>query len=159
MSGLRTKKLFFISYFIATYILFRLSYFSFSLGFLTSSIKDLVFWFTGAIIGGYFIKLEQIAYALYIYPQEPLSVQIKSLFKQKQYHQLLKTLKINVNLQRLAFRSVVFQAIWFVLAFFILTSTSYTFGKTMVIGIGLHLLLDQWADYLKGRGFAWSFWR
>lgn len=156
---LKLKQLIFLAYFLGIFIFSRLSVFSFSWVFLGNSLKELIPWFLGAFLGAYIIKLEQLVYVYYMAPQEPLSLEVKSLIGQKQRQQAWLILKQKVREQRLAFRSLVFQAIWVVLAFFTLTSTSVVLGKTLVIAIGLHLLLDEWEAILKKENISWVFWQ
>ena len=37
--------------------------------------------------------------------------------------------------------------------------TNVVFGKTMVMAVGLHLLLDEWEAVLSGRDIDWIFWQ
>ncbi len=149
----------FLGYFLIIFILSRLTVFSFSWHFLQNSFKELIPWFLGAFLGAYIIKLEQLVYVYYVAPQQPLSLQVKDLINQNQHQQAWILLKQKVTEQKLAFRSLVFQAIWVVLAFFTLTSTSVLLGKTLVMAIGLHLLLDEWEAVLRGENISWVFWQ
>lgn len=154
-----TKKLIFFSYFFVIFILSRVSSFRFSLLFLQSVIWDLILWFLGAFLGGYFIKLDQLLYIYFTQPETRLSLEIKSLLQQKRNNEAWSLLRQRVGEQRLAFRSALFQVVWVVLAFFTLTSTNVIFGKTMVMAVGLHLLLDEWEAILSGRDISWIFWQ
>jgi len=153
------KYLIFLGYFLATFILRKIGTFSFSWAFLRFSLVDLLSWFSGALLGGYFIKLEQIVYVYYIHPDEILSLDAKRMIQEKRKKEVLQLLREGVTEQRLAFRSALFQVVWLVLAFFTLTSTAGVFGKTLVMAIGLHLLLDEWEDLLKGKSLYWLFWQ
>jgi len=164
----RTKHLIFLGYFLGIFVLRKISFFSFSLSFLRSSIGELILWLGGAILGGYFIKLEQLVYVFFIHPNEPLSLEIKGLLKQNptslklcgaRRREMWRLLKERVTEQKLAFRSALFQLVWLVLAFFTLTSTGSVFGKTLVMAIGLHLLLDEWEGILRKRTIYWLFWQ
>lgn len=159
MKRLRTKELIFLTYFIATFILRKISGFSLTWYFLVNSFSDLILWFSGALIGAYFIKIDQLIYIYFTQPQASLSLEFKSLKDQKRKKEAWGLLKQRVTEQRLAFRSVLFQAGWIILALFTLTSTAGVFGKTLVMAIGLHLLLDEWQDVLKGRDISWLFWQ
>ena len=156
---LKLRQLIFLGYFLGIFILSRLSDFSFSWGFLSHSLRELIPWFLGAFLGAYIIKLEQLVYVYYVAPQQPLSLQVKDLINQNQPQQAWILLKQKVTEQKLAFRSLVFQAIWVVLAFFTLTSTSVLLGKTLVMAIGLHFLLDEWEAVLRGENISWVFWQ
>jgi len=151
MLKITTKKLIFVGYFLAVFVL----------GWLGGrfGIVDFFLWFTGIILGGYFIKLEQLVYVFYIQPQENLSLKIKELLKEKRRKEALRLLRERVIEQKLAFRSAVFQVVWALLAFFTLTSTSNVFGKALVMAIGLHLLLDEWESFWKNKSLSWLFWQ
>ena len=154
MKRLTTKKLIFLGYFFGIFILNRLSK-----GVLVSLFWELILWFSGAILGGYFIKLDQLFYVYFTQPEAPLSLEIKSLLKQKRNKEAWNLFRQRVGEQRLAFRSALFQVVWVVLAFFTLTSTNIIFGKTVVMAVGLHLLLDEWEAVLSGRDISWIFWQ
>lgn len=156
---LRLKQLIFLGYFLGIFILNRLGRFSFSWIFLKGFFKELIPWFLGAFLGAYMIKLEQLVYIYYIFPQQPLSSEVKELIGQKQHKQAWALLKQRVGEQKLAFRSLVFQLVWVVLALFTLTSTTVVLGQTLVMAIGLHLLLDEW-QAMKSQGHInWLFWQ
>lgn len=163
-----TKQLIFLAYFLGIFILSRISSFRFSLLFFQSVIWDLILWMTGAVLGGYFVKIDQLLYVYFTHPEAPLSLEIKELLKKNPTSLKLRgarrreawnLLSQRVGEQKLAFRSALFQAGWTVLAFFTLTSTNVIFGKTMVMAVGLHLLLDEWEAILSGRGISWIFWQ
>jgi len=156
-----TKKIVFIGFFTAGFVLRALNVFqlSFSWVFFKSFFSQLCAWLAGGFLGAYFIKIEQIFYSFYIKPQEALSQEIQALFKQRKKKELWRLLKKGVNQQKLAFRSAVFQIVWVVLAFFTVSSTVGMFGKGLVMAIGLHLLLDEWNDYLNDKDIGWLFWQ
>lgn len=156
---LTTKRLIFLGYFGAVFLLQRLNRFSFSSVFLVNLLKDSAAWFLGAGIGAYFIKIEQLIYVYYFYPDEFLSIEVRKLLKEKNKKSAFLMLKNQVYQQRLAFRSALFQAVWLVLAFFTLTSTAGFFGKALVMAVGLHLLLDEWVDFLGKKNISWLFWQ
>jgi hypothetical protein len=155
------KKLIFFSYFIAVFLVrvIRGFHFSFTFLFFKSFFFKLIAWLLGAALGGYFIKIEQLFYAYIIKPNDPSSLKIKELAKQRQQQELWKTLRISVNQQQLAFRSALFQTVWVVLAFFAISSTAGYFGKALVMGIGLHLLIDEWECIKENKSLSWLFWQ
>ena len=63
---------------------------------------------------------------------------------------------------RLTSHSAIFQLILLALAFYILSSGGSLFGSALVMAMNLHLLKDEWADFLKGKKEAlvdWLFWQ
>lgn len=150
----------FLSYFlgiICLRILNRLKFFSLGL------LLDNIYFFLGGLFGWFLLKADRLVDAFFTNPQTQLSYQIRHLVKNRQFLKLLSTLeerKLEQN--RLAFRSAIFQVVWLVLAFFTLTSTSSFFGKGMILGLGFHLLFDEWKDYIyKGVSYVrdWLFWQ
>lgn len=120
---------------------------------------DFILWMAGGFLGAFFVKLDQLFYIYYSSANEPLSLLAKQLIKDRQLLKAWRLLKENVFLQKLAFRSALFQLIWIMLAFFTLTSTNVIFGKTMIMAIGLHLLLDEWQSYKNYKNINWLFWQ
>lgn len=102
-------------------------------------------WFTiGTSIGVTLLYLDRIVYT-YSYPTDLLSQQFTNLTKQKLWGQALTILDARRDEQnKLTFRSALFIAVWVPLSFFALTSTSSLFGKGVVMGIMLHILMDAW---------------
>ena len=156
---LKTKQLIFLAYFLGIFILRKIGSFRFSFLFLRLSAWELVLWLGGAILGGYFVKLDQLLYVYFTQPEAPLSLEVKLLLKQRREKEAWSLLRERVGEQKLAFRSALFQVGWIALAFFTLTSTKVIFGKTMIMAVGLHLLLDEWESILAGRGISWIFWQ
>jgi hypothetical protein len=158
---LSTKKIIFFAYFLAIFILraVKTFHFSFSFLFFSSFISKLFSWLLGAIVGGYFIKIEQLFYAYIIRPNDAFSIKIKELTKKNNWKELWGMLRIGVDKQKLAFRSALFQGVWVILAFFAISSTAGYFGKALVMAIGLHLLLDEWEDWQEKGTISWLFWQ
>ena len=101
-------------------------------------------WVTGVVVGVLILFLDRVAYT-YSYPGEQLSQQVQWYFKEKKYWTALSLLDSRrLEQEKLTFRSALFMAIWVPLAFFALTSTPLLFGKGVVMGLMLHILLDAW---------------
>lgn len=101
-------------------------------------------WTTGVVVGVLILFLDRVAYT-YAFPSEQLSQQFAWFVKNKKYGQGLSVLDIRRQEQeRLTFRSALFIALWVPLAFFALTSTTGLFGKGVVMGLMLHILMDAW---------------
>ncbi len=62
---------------------------------------------------------------------------------------------------RLIFHSVIGQIIVFVLAVFVLTSGGSIFGSAFIMAVNLHLLKDEWSDFVKNKEHLadWLFWQ
>lgn len=103
-----------------------------------------LFFVLGCVAGTLLLYLDRVVYT-YSYPRDQLSQQFAWLIKEKRYTEaitLLDTRRDDQN--RLTFRSALFIVIWVPLAFFALTSTTGLFGKGVVMGLMLHILVDSW---------------
>lgn len=101
-------------------------------------------WMIGVICGVLILFADRIVYT-YSYPGAQISQQFNWYIKQKQYLTALNLLDDRrLEQERLAFRSALFMTIWVPLAFFALTSTPALFGKGVVMGLMLHILMDAW---------------
>lgn len=159
MKKAATKTLVFLAYFLVTFVLNKIDSFSLSFSFLTSSIWELTLWLAGAVLGAHFLKIDQLIYVYFTQPETQLSLQVKALFQQRRIADAWDLLDHRVEEQKLVLRSALFQAGWVVLAFFTLTSTATFFGKALVMAIGLHLLLEEWENVIKGKDIGWLFWQ
>lgn len=122
----------------------------------------LLSWFLGGFIGYWLLSLDRLVDIYFTHPETQLSHYVRYYIKKGQYKWALATLqKRKREQERLTFRSALFHLVWVVLAFFALTSTTSLLGKGVVIGIGLHLLLDEWEDYLVDQECLrrWLFWQ
>ena len=150
----------FLSYFLGVIclrILKRLGFFSLGL------LLDNIYFFLGGFFGWFLLKADRLVDAFFTNPQTQLSQKIRDLVKNRNFLELFRTFeKHRFEQKNLAFRNAIFQATWLVLAFFTLSSTSSFFGKGMILGLGLHLLFDEWKDY-KSKGISyvrdWLFWQ
>lgn len=160
MKKILTKTLIFISYFFITFFFRKIDHFSSNLDFLTPFLRDLIFWFLGALVGSHFLKLDQLFYVFFIQPDLPLSLEVKQLVKQRKIGLAWDLLEQRGQEQtKPALQSIMFQASWVILAFFALTSTTTFFGQALVMAIGLKLLLEQWQEILMGKDITTFFWQ
>lgn len=102
------------------------------------------YWALGVLVGVLALFLDRIAYT-FSYPQEQLSQHFNWYIKQKKIGTALALLDTRrMEQEKLTFRSALFMVIWAPLAFFALTSTAGLFGKGVVMGLMLHILVDSW---------------
>ncbi len=101
-------------------------------------------WILGVILGVLVLFADRIVYT-YSYPGAQISQQFAWYIKEKKYLSALELLDLRrLEQERLSFRSALFMAIWVPLSFFALTSTTGLFGKGVVMGLMLHILMDAW---------------
>jgi len=119
-------------------------------------------WLLGGFIGFWFLYLDRLIDIYFTHPETQLSHYIRHYLSQGRYQWAWKTLQQRrKEQQRLTFHSALFQVVWVILALFTLSSTSSLLGKGLVMGLGLHLLLNQWQDYLIDPQYlrGWLFWQ
>jgi len=104
------------------------------------------------------LDLDQVFYALVIYPEE----KAKELWRQRRIKALLGYLAETYSQRvRLTFHNALFQVGFLVFSFWVLTSTGGLFGKGLVMAANLHLLKDEFHLLMKGREEelrCWLFW-
>ena len=101
-------------------------------------------WFLGGLIGWNLLVFDAVAYIYFTHPEGLLAQDSKQILRRRGIWQWLKFLfsaKIN---DKPALRSVLFLTAWVFIAFFAVTSTSSFLGKGVIMGLGLHLLLESW---------------
>jgi hypothetical protein len=113
---------------------------------------DLVFLWSGGLIGAFLLDLDQLLYVFWIYPQELTSLRVRSLFGQRRFKAALGLLSdTDEERFKLAFHNALFQPIFYVFCFFVLTSTGSLFGAGLVMAMALHLLKEEIKALLWGR--------
>lgn len=101
-------------------------------------------WIIGVLLGVMILFLDRVVYT-YSYPGTQIAQQFAWYWKQKKYLTALSLLyDRRLEAERLTFRSSLFMVVWVPLAFFATTSTTLLFGKGVVMGIMLHILVDSW---------------
>jgi len=119
---------------------------------------ELIGLWLGALVGTMILDLDQVFYALLIYP-DPKACQ---LWREKKIKALLEYLAETYSQRtKLTFHNVLFQVGFLVFSFWVLTSTGGLFGKGLVMAANLHLLKDEFHLLLKGREEQlrrWLFW-
>jgi len=123
---------------------------------------DLIGWLIGGFVGWGLVVADRLVWVYWTRPQTQLSVQIRYLINNRKFKETWQTLMARKKEQtELTFRSALFQVVWVPLAFFAITSTANLFGKALVMGLGLHLLYDEWKDFRQSPELlrSWLFWQ
>jgi len=157
----KTSNLIYIAYFLFFGIYFGFRIFSAGGGLgAWQAYLSVFWWLLGAYVGYWLLSLDRLIDVYFTHPETKLSVYIRGLISKNKVKQAVSDLEKYKDFQKnLALRSALFQAIWVPLGFFTLTSTASLFGKSVVIGLGFHLLLDEWEDVKSGKGISWLFWQ
>ena len=122
---------------------------------------EILGWWLGGAVGWWLLVLDRWVWVYWTRPETQLAHRVRWLVSQRRIKEAWEEiLRRKEEQDRLAFRSVLFQLAWLGLAFFAVTSTAGMFGKGVVMGVGLHLLYDEWKDYLKSAQLLrdWLFW-
>lgn len=113
------------------------------------------------MIGFLFVFCDRLIYGLVTNPERTMNTKIKQLFGDGRLVKgLVSMLGEREKEDRLVMRSVLFLAIWMVLAFWVTSSVSSMFARGLVMGLGTHLVFDLLWDYSKnGESFNNWFWQ
>lgn len=107
---------------------------------------DLYYWpfWLGGIVGILLPELDHIVYVFFSNPHEVTSQRVQFLCKNKQFKRCAQLL-LSTGQERtgLIFHTILFQAIFMVLTFWVMTSSTSLFGKGIVLAFSLHLVIDQ----------------
>lgn len=121
---------------------------------------SIAWWLVGAYVGYWLLVVDRLIDVYFTHPETKMSRYIKALISKNDFKQAIIDLEKYKDYQKnLALRSALFQTIWILLTLFTLTSTTSLFGKAVVVGLGFHLLLDEWEDFRSGKGISWLFWQ
>lgn len=117
------------------------------------------FWL-GGVIGMVLPEIDHLVYVFFANPQEVTSQRARFLCGNKQFKNCFWLLvSTTTERTKLIFHTAVFQVIFLVLAFWVVTSSSSILGRGLVLAFGLHLILDQVNQVLeKGELTSW-FWQ
>lgn len=104
------------------------------------------FWL-GGLLGVILPDIDHIIYAYFIKPQDLSSQRIGYLIDKKDLRRFVELLYETRNERRgLIFHSVFFQIIFWILTFWMVSSSGSFFGKGLVLSFALHLSIDQIMD-------------
>ena len=118
----------------------------------------------GGLLGTFLLDIDHLFYSLIIYPQEETSQRVKTLLKAQRYQEVISLLSITVNERiKLPLHSALFQVVFWVFCFWILSSTNNLFVQGLVMAMALNLLkeellllLNHQDDFLRRKLF-WQF--
>ena len=112
------------------------------------------FW-AGGLIGTLLPDLDHVIYALYLKPQDLNSQRINYMIQKRQIWETIKFLsETRYDLTKLIFHTSLFQIIFMILTFWVVTSSGSPFGRGIVLAFSLHLLIDQAVDITETGGLS-----
>lgn len=107
------------------------------------------FW-VGGLVGTMLPDVDHLIYVYFLRPHELTSQRVDYMVNRRDYIgtlQLLYTTRSERT--HLIFHSALFQGIFLVLAFLVMTSSGSVFGEGLVLAFLLHLVVDQGVDLIK----------
>lgn len=124
---------------------------------------NLLWLWLGALAGTFLLDIDHLIYWFISHPEEEDSRQARVLLKTENFKGLYLLLKRTHEWHdRLIFHTATFQIILLILSFYVLTSGGSFFGSALVLSMNLHLLKDEWFDFLGSRKAElgnWLFWQ
>lgn len=111
-----------------------------------------IYFVIGGLLGVVLPDIDHLIYAYFIKPGDLTSQRINYLVNKNEIKRTVELLyETREERRELIFHSIFFQGVFFVLLFWILTSSGSLLGKGLVISFMLHLSIDQLID-LKNFG-------
>ena len=102
----------------------------------------------GLALGSMILDLDHLVYWYFLYPDKEESIRGKSFLKERKFKQALALIGENHKTHNsLVFHHIYFQLVLVLVSFFIFLSTGSMLGKSLVLFMNFHLLIDQWKDY------------
>ena len=111
---------------------------------------DISYWpfLVGGILGTLLPDIDHLIYVYFLSPQDLTSQRVSYLLNKRDVGRSLSLLyETRSERKGLIFHSTVFQIIFWVLTFLVVTSSGSIFGWGIVLAFSLHLILDQWIDF------------
>lgn len=115
------------------------------------ALEYLPFWY-GGILGTLLPYADYLIYIYLVKPKEQISQQTAALISEKKVVQTWDVLIETRNQKSdLIFHTSYFQLIFLAFSFLIITSTTDLLGRGLVLAFLLHLLVDQFVDYVENK--------
>lgn len=109
---------------------------------------EFVYMFFGFLWGAFFLDLDHLIYWFYLNPNIEESRLARLAFDKRDFRSLLKLLEsTHYKHTNMVFHHYFAQVVIGLISFFIFTSSSSIFAKSMVLAINLHLLVDEIKDF------------
>lgn len=132
------------------FIHFSFWFFFFVLITLTHKYFNLGYWpfWLGGVVGTLLPDVDHLIYIYFLKPQDLTSQRVNYLINKQELVRVLSLLyETREERSGLIFHTRLFQIIFFVLTFWIMSSSGSLFGKGLVLAFSLHLIIDQIMDH------------
>jgi hypothetical protein len=107
------------------------------------------FWL-GGIIGNFLPDLDHIIYIYFLRPQELTSQRAGYMLGKRDFFGSMNLLaRTRSERTKLIFHTALFQIVFVILSFLVVTSSGSLLGRGIVLAFSLHLLIDQAVDLVE----------
>ena len=111
--------------------------------------------YIGGLIGIIMPDLDHLIYIYFIKPQDLTSQRVNYLLNKSEVMRSIELIyETRSERRELIFHSILFQGIFFVLAFLMLSSSGSLLGRGLVLSFMLHLSVDQLIDLKETGGLS-----
>ena len=105
---------------------------------------------SGAVVGSILPDIDHLIYIYLSKPDESYSQEISSLINQRKFSLALDRISFaRQDRKNLLFHNVLFQLLFIVFAYLVVSSNTNLFGRGLVLAFSLHLSIDQLIDLVK----------
>lgn len=113
---------------------------------------EFVYLFFGLAWGAFFLDLDHLIYWLYLNPRTEESRLAQIAIKKYDVDAVIKLIgATSQSHTNLIFHHFFFQAVLALISIFIFTSSSGTFAMSFLLALNIHLLVDEYQDYLHDK--------
>jgi hypothetical protein len=107
------------------------------------------FWL-GGIIGNFLPDLDHVIYIYFLRPQELTSQRVGYMMGKRDFLGSMDLLvRTRSERTKLIFHTALFQFVFLILSFLVVTSSGSLLGRGIVLAFSLHLLVDQLVDFME----------
>jgi len=115
------------------------------------------FWL-GGLIGVFLPDVDHLIYIYFLKPHEHSSQRVNYMVGEKNFSQAVNFLAdTRSERQTLVFHTILFQIIFLILTFLLITSSGSPFGRGLVLSFSLHFLVDQLLDIRNQKINRWFY--
>lgn len=116
----------------------------------------------GGLLGTFLLDVDHLIYVLAAHPNDSTSLKVKDALIQRDFRGAIRLLQETAGERvRLTFHNALFQVVFLLMCFWVLTSTTNLLGKGLVMAMALHLLGHELQDFMAGQEEklrGWFFW-
>lgn len=111
--------------------------------------------FLGGLLGLFLPYVDAFVYVYVLRPHELSSQRVTDLMSKSKFRQAIQLVfKTNSERSSLVFHTVLFQLVFSVFAFYVMSSSTNQLGRGIVLGFLLHYLVLQFSELLRGGDLA-----